>query len=660
MAFAASTVRAQRWLLVAMLVGSPVLILPSTVEPFMLPKMTFLVFLGVAVAALGAARGVWTRRLSLPVSPVTFAVAVFALALVVTTTTSASPSVSLIGFYSRYTGLVPYLTFLLVFVVALSVLDMPFLQLLRRAALVGLGLVVSYGLLQAGGLDPIDYRDLRLGETFSFLGNTNFSAAWAGAVSALALTTVFDSAEHKAWRAYATVLTPLTLLYAILTGTSQGPVVAAVALGWAGLLLTTAHDSPVRAAAARRRGVAVAATGVAAVAVLAAVLAALPFLRAQLDQALVERPAFWVAAVRIFIDHPLLGTGLDTYAHHFLAYRPASHALANATATTDAPHSVPLGMFSNGGLLLGLSYLVVVALVAFAVVRGALRLQGPARIALAGFGGVWLGYQVQSLISFDVPPLALLHWLSAAVVVTLAAPPRWREITLPGQPAAQRRTRKGKARGAAVVPTSTRVLHGMIALAGVVALWLAAYPLRADLVAASAAPLTASGRFDEAVERFARAAALNPAEPTYPFLAGRAHDAAGRHAEALEAAAEAARRDPGTVEYALFAAEQAQLAGRQDEARRWFLESVERDPRDPPVLNAAAAYLRRVGDVSAAERLLERSVGLRTDPDALVQLAQVRVALDDVEGAREVLEQALALEPGNQDARAVLEELNGS
>lgn len=660
MHFAESTLRWQRWLLAAMLFGSAVIILPPAVEPFMLPKITFLVALTLGLGALAAARAIWRRSLHVPLSPVAVAVAAFGLALAIATVTSPTKLVSTIGIYSRYTGLVPYMVYLFVFFVTLRVTDHSFARLLRRTALVALGFVVGYGLLQAAALDPVGYRELNLGTTFSFLGNTNFSAAWAGAVSALALSTALTPGEPRGWRIYAAVLAPATVLYAVLTGTSQGPVVAVVSLAWAALLLSTAADSRIRRAAAGRRGLVLAAAGLMAVVAGVALVAVMPYLRAQLDQALVERPEFWATAVSIFLDHPIVGTGLDTYAHHFLAYRPASHALANGTSTTDAPHSVVLGMFSNGGLLLGLAYVAVVALVAFALVRGSLHAQGASRLALAGFGGVWLGYQAQSLVSFDVPPLAILHWLSAGVIVAIAAPPRWRELPLPGRPASRPVNRRGKAYGAIEVPTSTRALQGLVVMVALLALWVAAYPLRADLVAASAAPLTGSGRFDEAVDRFERAADLNPAEATYVFLAARAEDAAGRHERALEAATEAAERDPGTVDYALFAGQQAHEAGNTSEAQRWYRNAVARDPHDPPVLNTAAAYLGQTGDLRAAEILLERSAALRATPETLVLLGRARAAMNDLSGARSALEQSLKLDPGNSDAQAVLDALQSS
>lgn len=661
MTFAESSLRAQRWLLAAMLFGSAVIIFPAAVEPFMLPKATFVVSLAVALAAVGVASALWTRAIAVPWSPVTVAAGAFALALVITTITSPTPLTSAIGFYSRYTGLVPYLAYLLIFFVTLRIADDRVLRLLRRTALVALGFVVAYGLSQAAGFDPVAYGDLGLGATFSFLGNVNFSAAWAGAVAALALVTALTPAEPRAWRLYAAALTPLTVLYAVLTGTSQGPVVAAVALGWVALLLSTAPESRVRGAATGRLGLALALAGAAAVAAGVVLVAALPYLRAQLDQSLVERPDFWAAAVRIFVDHPVLGSGLDTYAHHFLAYRPTSHALSRSIATTDAPHSVPLGMFSNGGLLLGLTYVAFVVLVGLILVRGVLGARGARRMTLAGFGGSWLGYQAQSAISFDVPPLALLHFLSAGVIVAVAAPPRWHDLTLPGRPAARPVNRRGKEYGDPVVPASTRVLHGVVALTALVMLWFASFPLRADLRAASAAPLANSGQFDAAAERFESAADLNPAEASYAFLAARGHEAAGRPQEALEAAAEASRRDPGTVQSALFAARQAVELGQANVALGWYEEALERDPRDPPVVREVARFLHRRGDAGAAEAMARRALALNDDDVAsLVLLGELLLEQGKVDEARAAVEKALLITPADMPAAELLAQINST
>jgi O-antigen ligase len=500
---AAAARRAQIWLVVGVLVASAVVVYPPAVEPFMLPKATLVVAFAAALGACAVVRAVWWRRLALPVSLPVLAVLAFLAAALVATLTSPTPWTSLIGFYGRYSGLVPYLACAVVFFTVLALADAQLVRLLTRAALVAAGLVVGYGLFQAAGLEPVGFLDNGLPGAFSTFGNVNFSAAWVGAITALVLVTAVSDSSPRGWRLYAAALLPAALLYALLTTTSQALVVSAVALGWTGLLLATGSPRLRRWTTEHKRlFLGASATAVLLVAALAWLLA--PRARAALDQALVERPEFWSAALAIWRDHPILGTGLDTYAHHFLAYRPASHALANGTATTDAPHSVPLAMLSNGGLLLATTYLAVVVAVGVVLVRGVWRSEGPTRVALAGWGGVWLGYQAQSLVSFDVPPLAVLHWVSAAIILALAAPPRWRHVTLPGRPAVAPGARRGRRTGPARVPASTYVLSALAGVVALVMLWFAANPLRADLVAAGAAPLTAQGRYGEAAERFER------------------------------------------------------------------------------------------------------------------------------------------------------------
>lgn len=619
-----SVARWQRFLLAALLAGSALLILPPAVEPFMLPKATFVVVGAILLLCLSAASAAWSRTVQLPSGPVGLVFILLAIALITTTLTSPELWTSLTGFYARYTGLVPYLAYLVVFLVALRLAAVPLVRLLARTAIVTLALVVAYGLTQAAGAEPFGFKDVGLGTTFSFFGNVNFSSAWVGAVSALALATAVARDEARGWRIFAAIVLPPALVYVVVTGTSQGLVVTFLSAGCVAAFAVTGDQSRLRHAAAAHRGRAALVGGGVLSVLLIAGLASLPFLRAQLDQALVERPEFWAAAVDIFLDHPVVGTGLDTYAHHFLAYRPASHAVAYGSATTDAPHSVPLGMFANGGVLLGLSYLAFVAAGGLALVRGARRLQGPARLAFGGVAGVWLGYQAQSLVSFDVPPLALLHFLSAGVLVAFAFGPTWRALRLPGQPVTTRRGRKGRPAARVTVPTSTRLLMVAVTLASVVAIWFTLFPLRADLVAASASPLTEAGRYDEAVERFQRAGGLNPGEASYLHLAALGLAAAGRTEEAVAAAAEAADRDPGTVEYPLFAARIARDRGEAAAAVHWFLEAVERDPLDPPVLNEAAQFLLSAGEQQAALEILERSVELRPDPVARALLEKAR------------------------------------
>ena len=620
------TVRWQRIVILFLFSGAAVLVLPSAVESFMLPKATLLVAGAIVVVALWASRAMWTRRLYLPVSLSLLAAVVLAVGLLTATVTSPRVWTSLVGFYARYTGLVPYLGYLVIFLAVASLADVPFVRSLGRVAVGTMAAVVSYGFLQAAGVEPLGFEDIGLGTTYSFFGNVNFSAAWVGIVSAFVLMTSLDPEESRLWRWSAAALLPLALVYVLLTQTVQGVVVLVVSTGAVLAVAASGEGSALRGVTRAHPVPVASVVAVAVVALAATAFLSRSFLAAQLDASLVERPEFWAAAVDMFQDHPVFGTGLDTYAHNFLAYRPASHALANSVATTDAPHSVPLGMLSNGGLVLGLAYLAFVVVIGVALVRAALHLTGPERLALAGAGGAWLGYQAQSLISFDVPPVAMLHFLAAGTVVALAGAARWRSVRVPGTPVAARVNRRGVATGDVLVPTSARVGLAVIGVLAVAVLWFVAMPLRADLVAASASPLTKTGQYELAAQRFATAADLNPSAASYAFLEAQSLAALGRGDEAVAAAVEAARRDPGTVQYPLFAGRTLQALGDVAGAQRWYLEAVARDPRNPDVLNEVAQAILANGDAATARDLLQRSVALRPDPEALALLRSVPAA----------------------------------
>jgi tetratricopeptide (TPR) repeat protein len=651
MTFADSTLRWQRWVLAAMLLGSGALMVPGQylTEPFMLPKITFMTACALALVGLWLARTVHLRRTAVPLSAATGAVAALLVLLVATTVLSDRPWTSLVGYFSRYTGLWSYLVHLVALVAALRLVDLRYGRTLLRTGVVALTVVTGYGLVQAAGLDPVDYVDSGLPMAFSTMGNTNFGGAWAGAASAFAVAVALSRDEERGWRVYAGVVAPLAVVYAVLTGTSQGPVVAVAAVGTTLVVLLSERDHPVRRWVAQRRAAAVGALAALVLLVTGVAVGARSFLAAELDQALVERPEFWAAALDVWRDNPVLGTGLDTFAHVFLAYRPASHALANGTSTTDAPHSVPLGMLSNGGALTFLAWTAVVVLVALAVLRGVRRVHGPERALLAGFSGVLAGYLLQSLISFDMPPLALLFFLSAGAVLALAWPPRWRELRLPGAPPLPAATRRGRQAAPPPVPGSTRVLQGAVAVVLLAVMWLALYPIRADRAAASAVPLARDGQIADAVDRLQRASELNPSEARYLYSEAQIHQQVGDGPSALAAAEKASRRDPGPVEYVLLAARQAEALGELDRTRAFYEQALRRDPRDPPVLNEVALFHLKQAEPEPAVELLERSVALRDDdPESLVLLGQARQAGSDLEGARRAFEQAAAVAPDDE------------
>lgn len=633
-----------------------VVVVPGILGPSMLPKLTIAIIGTGVCVGIWAARGVFERRLELPWGRVLAPVAFYAAALVAVTAMSSNRHVSVLGVFERWTGLVPYLTYLVLFLVVV-VLGRRAVVPVSVALLSALGTVVAYAMLQVIGVDPMDWQDVAMisadGRTpvFSLFGNVNFASGWTGAVIPLVLWATLRAGDSRMRAALIALLVGVVVLL-WQAGSSQGPIAAAA--GTTLFLGTWATQLPRegRAGIVRRWLPKLAAAGGALAVLMVGVFVAL-----SPDGGTRQRLHFWETAFAIFADHPIVGTGLDTYGGLFSSYRSAEAAALYGFERNDAPHSVPLGMLSNGGLLLGLAYLAFVVIVGVVLARGLRRLDGDDRVLLAAFGGVWLAYQVQSLVSFDVPPVALLHYLSASVIVVLASPvPITRVVELPGFRKRARQTRKGRALG----PSGRDLVWVGVVVVVVGALVLfASRPLRADLAVGSAAPLLEQNRGPEALERIERGIELAPYEPRYRELYARLLMVAREEESALANFAEAARLDPGSVDLALSAAELAEALGQDEVAERWYTEAVSRDPNNAAVLSRASRFALSAGDPERSRALADQAVQLGPGVESLLLLAQSAADLGRTDEASKAFKRVLALEPGNEDAQSGLQRLEG-
>lgn len=622
------------------LLGSVVAV-SGVFDPAMLPKLTVVLLGVIALAALAVVRGALERVAVVASGWWLPVVGVYAAALVVATVTSSNRTVSVLGVFARWTGLVPYLAYLVLLVLVVA-LGRPVLRPLVVAHVLALAVVVVYALAQVVGIDLVDWQVEGATPIFSAFGNVNFASGWTGAVLPFALFGVLEVRETRLRAALAAlVVGAIVVLWQ--AGSAQGVVAAGAGCALLVGIWAAQHpgDEP-RDVALRRWGPRVMVAGCLAVAVaVAAYVAFRP------DAGVTQRFHFWDAALTIFAEQPVLGSGLDTYGDLFLSERSAEGAVRYGLERNEAPHSVPLGMLSNGGVVLALAYLSFVVSVGVVLVRGLRRLRGDERLALAAFGAVWLGYQVQSTVSFDVPPVALVHHTSAAAILILGLADATRSVELPGMAEARRRRRRrsGGASGTDVA---------VVAVVAVVALGLSALatrPMRAELTVGSAADLLDAGRGPEALQRLRTGIDLAPWEPSYKGLLASLLVQAGQPQDAYDLFEEASEQDPGSVQLPLSTAALATELGRTEQAARWYDEARRRDPNSPATLIVIGQAALANGEIERARDLGEQAGEL--DPDGvspLVLQGQALAAGGDADGARARFERALRVEPQNPAA----------
>jgi O-antigen ligase len=647
------TLRIQRLVVLGIVVLTALVFWTGATDSFGLPKATVLWLGTLALIALSVWRAGATRRLRVPTGA--FAVALVAVAVTATLTTLLSDTLALsvVGEFTRYTGLATYLSYVVVALHVLRVFDVDEAALALRVV-TGTALVVGvYGLLQVLDADPYHWVDKGFSSTVGTLGNSNLLAGWLAIAIPASVWGALTRTHGTPWRLASAFAAVLGLVVASESDSFQGPAAALPATLLVVAVWATTEDA--RALRARVGGLSRPLRIGAAAVVALAVLGALPLVvseaRDGIDSGMVERGDFWRAGLEMFTENPIVGTGFDTYGQHFLAARSIEQ-VTRATATqAESAHNVPLNLLAGGGLLVGLAWLALLAATAWSLVRGLRRLAGEERLLLGGLGAAWVAYVLQSLVSFDVPAIGVLHVVLAGSIVAIGTPVAWRDVALGSSaPVRGRRSRR---------PSPLVALQVAGVVVTLVVAWFALRPLRADLAAGDAGAKVRAGDLDAAAASLDSATDLAPWQGRYHLLLAQVNERRSEVFQSIGDAEEAARREPGSSRYALLAANLNARYRTPEDAVPWYDAALERDPRNPDVLGEVAAALAPI-DPERALRLAEQAT--ETVPTSYIAWYGLGVVLEesgDEDGARAAYERSLEIAGNYLPASDALQRLDG-
>jgi tetratricopeptide (TPR) repeat protein len=256
----------------------------------------------------------------------------------------------------------------------------------------------------------------------------------------------------------------------------------------------------------------------------------------------------------------------------------------------DAAHSVVLELLAAGGIPLATAYLAFLVAVGWAIVTGFRRLDGDRILLFSAIAGAWIAFQVQALVSIDVPPLAFTSWVIAGAVLALANPEAVREFRLPLGHA----PRTGSSRRAT---SETAGVVGLILAVSlvVVGVWGLSVPLRADAAAQNAALSLANGNNEQA-ERFAeRASAMMPSTSLYAFKVGEARARLQDLQGAGQAFDRAARINPRDFSAVITAARAAARLDELDRAEHWYKQAVTLEPHSAQLMDELTDFQQTYG-----------------------------------------------------------------
>jgi hypothetical protein len=362
----------------------------------------------IAILTLNSYRFMWAQHKFL-----ILALFGFLLASISSIIQSNSPLVQqLYGVYGRNNGFLLYLFLLLIFIATLS------------TGKISTSRNIVFSLVIAGGVNVIycgwvlffgDFLGWTnpYGNILGTLGNPNFIGAFLGMFSSVLITLALANFKNLKVFLFITATLGVTVYEIIESSAIQGRVLLVVGLAINGFLFVRS-----------RFGSQIPLMIFSATSLLAGVVALLgalqigPLAKFIYKESVSLRGEYWSAGLNMARTHLFSGVGFDAYGDWYRTSRRASALIKPGPDTvSNTAHNVVIDIFAFGGLPLLISYLAVMGIVLFTIIRHIVR-NREFDYLFASLVGAWLCFQLQSIISINQVGLALWGWVLGAAIVS--------------------------------------------------------------------------------------------------------------------------------------------------------------------------------------------------------------------------------------------------
>jgi O-antigen ligase len=319
---------------------------------------------------------------------------------------------NLYGVFGRQTGYITYIVLIMSALGAALLRAKKSFDLLVWALLISGAVNILYAAWAIAFGDFIGWSN-PYGNILGLFGNPNFIGAFLGMFITGSVAFAFSS--HFAWKyRIAFIALGLVALYEIKNSHAvQGLVVTGAGLAMIGFYLVRS----------RTKGWALTGGYIAGVAVVGAFALAGALQKGPLASIIYKtsvslRGQYWAAGIKMGTDNPLTGVGMDSYGNYYRVARSeyAATVLPGPKTITNAAHNVVIDIFAYGGFPLLISYVAILAIGIWAILRVTFR-QRAYDGTFVALATTWLAYQLQSIISINQVGLAIWGWVLVGALV---------------------------------------------------------------------------------------------------------------------------------------------------------------------------------------------------------------------------------------------------
>ena len=315
----------------------------------------------------------------------------------------------LFGSNGRNTGFITYLAFSLIFIGSVLASNSEVQKRVVIVTFVVGAASLIYGVIQAGGADPISWVN-PYSPVFGFLGNPNFQSSLLGVLGSIAFAQLFVKSLKIQYKSLVGVYLLVSLYIIKETASQQGFLVLVLGMGVVvGIYL-----------AQRSRAMGISYGVLSIFGFLLGLLGTLnkgPLASLLYKDSVTYRGDYWQAGWKMTVDHPIFGVGMDSYGDWYRRSRSIEATLRRGPeVASNAAHNVFLDISSYGGFPLLVIYTALMVLVAISAIK-VLRRQTSFNPVFAGLVGGWVAFQSQSIISINQIGLAIWGWVLSGLII---------------------------------------------------------------------------------------------------------------------------------------------------------------------------------------------------------------------------------------------------
>jgi len=561
-------------------------------ELFELPKMYFVYFVTILILTLhfynyflGFQPLIRRTRLSIPLF-------IFLLSQIVSTFFSADPHTSIFGYYSRLNGgLLSLISYFVLYQVLVVYVDEKFKKQIINTSLISGFLIASFGILEHFGIDQKYWVQDVQNRVFSTLGQPNWLAAYLCILICFSFCSIHNT--------YYLLLTTILTLCLIYTKSKSGIIAALISLPFCLNKKNFYYFFVVIA------------------------ITAFFFLNKKIPTATPTtlnitassdiRKIVWQGALKLFSQHPLVGTGPETFAYTYYWVRPLSHNLTSEWEFLyNKAHNEYLNYLATTGVFGFLSYIAVILTSLYLLFKFPIFLAAYLSILITNFAG------------FSVVITSIYFFLLPALIETPLDTTKH--------------------------PTKNKLI--------LIPLVLVSFLLIKNIVSFYLADIAHNQGYDSS------AIALNPYEPLYFSQLALQYSQDGKINEALMNTNIAYRISPLNIN---ILKERAQtflyLAYKEP---KYFNKALETLVQITKLAPTDAKTFQTIGQLYQAANLnddaiifFEKAIQLKSNyDDAHFALAKIYIDQKDFEKAKYHLNETLRIAPNNQEAKSLLSSLH--